>query len=62
MLGLLPLDGGGIVRLALPMFETMAVCGLSVESDVPTVVGVGYVKSRLAQINLADAVIAIGPR
>src|SRR5882757_7242885 len=41
--GLLPLEGGRIVRVALPMFETMAVCGLSVESEVPTVVGVGYV-------------------
>ncbi len=43
--GLLPLIGGGIVRLVLPMFETIAVCGSSVESDVPTVVAVGYVKA-----------------
>ncbi len=34
--GLLPLVGGGIVSVALPMFETIAVCGLSVESDAPT--------------------------
>ncbi len=40
--GLLPLEGGGIVKVALPMFETIAVRGLSVESEVPTVVDVGY--------------------
>ena len=40
-LGLLPLVGGGIVRLALPMLDTMSDCGLSAESALPTVVGVG---------------------
>src|SRR6185312_11155177 len=43
ILGLLPLEGGGIVRLALPILETVAVCGSSVASDVPTVVAVGYI-------------------
>ena len=42
MLALLPLDGGGTVRVALPIFDTIAVCGLSAVSDVPTTVDVGY--------------------
>ena len=45
MLGLFPVVGGEIVRIALPIFETVAVCGLSVESDSPIVVAVGYVSA-----------------
>jgi hypothetical protein len=40
-LGLLPLDGGKIGSAALPIFERRTDCGLSVESDVPTIVAVG---------------------